>query len=398
MLGRIWNKDEQGKQEQIQSAVTQEQRQTKEVTKDAEVYRVPNVITTEINGKYTINDLFDIMITENISDLHILPEYPPVFRLHGDIIPSDLPCLSSEQAKALIYQSLTKDEIIKFEELGDLDSSYEAKDIARFRINVLKQNNGTGAVFRQIPIDMPTIDDLELPSVLKRFIHYRQGLILVTGPTGSGKSTTLAAIINYANRNRSAKIITIEDPLEFTHTSDKCLIIHRQVGLHARSFADALRAAMREDPDIILIGEMRDLETVSLAVTAADMGILVFATLHTNSAAKTVDRIIDVFPSEKQGQIRSMLSTSLKAVISQTLLKTIDGKSRCCAMEIMLESTGISSLIREGKISLMESLILSGRDQGMQIMDQALKDLVLSGKVSFEEAKERATEPETFLR
>lgn len=391
MLGRmIRGKEEPVKEAQVRTPV-------KEAPQE-ETYVLPDVIETGLTGRYTITDLFDIMITEEISDLHILPEYPPVFRLYGEIIPTDLPPLTADQAKALIYQSISKDEIAKFEELGDLDGSYEAKDIARFRINILKQNNGVGAVFRQIPLDMPTIDDLDLPAVTKRFCHYRQGLILVTGPTGSGKSTTLAAIINYANRNRSAKIITIEDPLEFVHTSDKCLIVHRQVGIHARSFAEALRAAMREDPDIILIGEMRDIETISLAVTAADMGILVFATLHTNSAAKTVDRVIDVFPPEKQTQIRSMLSTSLKAVLSQHLLRRADSRGRVCAMEIMLESTGISSLIREGKISLMESQILSGRDQGMQIMDQALKELVLSGKVAFEVAKDKASDPDNFLR
>ena len=391
MLGRmIRTKEEPVKEVQVKTPV-------KEVPKE-ETYVLPEIIETGLTGRYTITDLFDIMITEEISDLHILPEYPPVFRLYGEIIPTDLPPLTSEQAKALVYQSISKDEIAKFEEMGDLDGSYEAKDIARFRINILKQNNGVGAVFRQIPLDMPTIDDLELPAVTKRFCHYRQGLILVTGPTGSGKSTTLASIINYANRNRSAKIITIEDPLEFVHTSDKCLIVHRQVGIHARSFSEALRAAMREDPDIILIGEMRDIETISLAVTAADMGILVFATLHTNSAAKTVDRVIDVFPPEKQTQIRSMLSTSLKAVLSQHLLRRADTRGRVCAMEIMLESTGISSLIREGKISLMESQILSGREQGMQLMDQALKELVLSGKVSFEVAKEKAGDPDNFLR
>lgn len=391
MLGRmIRTKEEPVKEVQVKTPV-------KEVPKE-ETYVLPEIIETGLTGRYTITDLFDIMITEEISDLHILPEYPPVFRLYGEIIPTDLPPLTSEQAKALVYQSISKDEIAKFEEMGDLDGSYEAKDIARFRINILKQNNGVGAVFRQIPLDMPTIDDLELPAVTKRFCHYRQGLILVTGPTGSGKSTTLASIINYANRNRSAKIITIEDPLEFVHTSDKCLIVHRQVGIHARSFSEALRAAMREDPDIILIGEMRDIETISLAVTAADMGILVFATLHTNSAAKTVDRVIDVFPPEKQTQIRSMLSTSLKAVLSQHLLRRSDTRGRVCAMEIMLESTGISSLIREGKISLMESQILSGREQGMQLMDQALKELVLSGKVSFEVAKEKAGDPDNFLR
>lgn len=391
MLGRmIRGKEEPVKEAQIKTPV-------QEAPKE-DVYVLPDIIETGFTGRYTITDLFDIMITEEISDLHILPEYPPVFRLYGEIIPTDLAPLTPEQAKALIYQSISKDEIAKFEELGDLDGSYEAKDIARFRINILKQNNGVGAVFRQIPLDMPTIDDLDLPAVTKRFCHYRQGLILVTGPTGSGKSTTLAAIINYANRNRSAKIITIEDPLEFVHTSDKCLIVHRQVGIHARSFAEALRAAMREDPDIILIGEMRDIETISLAVTAADMGILVFATLHTNSAAKTVDRVIDVFPPEKQTQIRSMLSTSLKAVLSQHLLRRADGRGRVCAMEIMLESTGISSLIREGKISLMESQILSGREQGMQTMDQSLKELVLSGKVSFEVAKEKASDPDNFLR
>ncbi len=386
----IRTKEEPVKEVQVKTPV-------KEVPKE-ETYVLPEIIETGLTGRYTITDLFDIMITEEISDLHILPEYPPVFRLYGEIIPTDLPPLTSEQAKALVYQSISKDEIAKFEEMGDLDGSYEAKDIARFRINILKQNNGVGAVFRQIPLDMPTIDDLELPAVTKRFCHYRQGLILVTGPTGSGKSTTLASIINYANRNRSAKIITIEDPLEFVHTSDKCLIVHRQVGIHARSFSEALRAAMREDPDIILIGEMRDIETISLAVTAADMGILVFATLHTNSAAKTVDRVIDVFPPEKQTQIRSMLSTSLKAVLSQHLLRRSDTRGRVCAMEIMLESTGISSLIREGKISLMESQILSGREQGMQLMDQALKELVLSGKVSFEVAKEKAGDPDNFLR
>lgn len=355
------------------------------------------VIKTGLRDKdYEINDLFRVMIKTGASDLHLAAESPPYYRLHGKMIKSDLDVLSDERLKVLLNQACNKKQWSRFEMLGDLDFSYDLEGINRFRCNYLKQDVGYGAVFRIIPTKMPTMDELDLPPVLKTIAEYQQGLVIVTGATGSGKSTTLAAIINHINQSRPVKIITIEDPVEFVHQSNESLIVHREVGKDAKSFPSALRAAIREDPNIILIGEMRDLESISLAVTAADMGRLVFATLHTNSAAKSVDRIIDVFPPEQQGQIRSMISVSLKAVIAQILVERIDGKGRCAAIEVMINTSAMGNLIREGKTSQLSSIVVSGRDLGMRSMDQALKELVDQGKISREVAQRRSVSPLEF--
>jgi twitching motility protein PilT len=281
-----------------------------------------------------------------------------------------------------------------FEKAGNLDIAHEIEGLARFRVNLLRQHNGMGAVFRVIPSRIPTVEELNLPPVLKTLAASKRGIIIVTGPTGSGKSTTMAAMINYINQTRHGHIITIEDPIEFTHSSQNCLIDHRQVGHHTRSFAEALKAALREDPDIVLVGEMRDLETIALAITAAEMGVLVFGTLHTNSAAKTIDRIIDVFPSKQQEQVRSQLSQSLKGVVAQQLLKTADGQGRCAAVEVLICNLGLSNLIREGKTNQIGSFIQMGKDEGMISMDDALYALVESGKITPQMAFTRSIEKE----
>ena len=352
-----------------------------------------NVIQTGITGDYHINELFHLMLKIKASDLHLAAGSPPYYRIHGKMRRSDLPNLTNDRVKNLLTQICNKKQWSRFEMLGDLDFSYELEGYTRFRCNYLKQNTGCGGVFRTIPTTMPELEELNLPPVLKEIADYKQGLVIVTGATGSGKSTTLAAMINYINQRKDVSIITIEDPVEFVHTSNKALIEHREVGKDAKSFASALRAAIREDPDIILIGEMRDLETISLAVTAADMGRLVFGTLHTNTAAKSVDRIIDVFPPEQQGQIRSMISVSLKAVVAQILLEKTDGNGRCAAIEVLINTPAMGNLIREGKTSQLSSVILSGRSIGMRTMDESLKELVNAGTITLETAQKRSSVP-----
>jgi twitching motility protein PilT len=285
-----------------------------------------------------------------------------------------------------------------FEITGNLDFSLEIKDLARFRGNFLKQYYGMGAVFRVIPTKVPSIDDMKMPPILKKIALFKRGLVIVTGPTGSGKSTTMAAMINHINQNRNAHIITIEDPLEFTHHNNQCIIDHREIGANAVSFEDAIRSAIREDPDVILVGEMRDLETISLAIKAAEMGILVLGTLHTNSASKTIDRIIDVFPAKEQEQIRAMLSESIKAVIAQQLLKSKDGKGRIAALEVLISSPALSNIIREGKTTLIDGLIQTGKNDGMQTMDDTLAIYVKDGKVKLEDALERMHDTSVLKR
>ena len=355
------------------------------------------IIKTGLNEDYVIDDLFRFMIKSKASDLHLGAGSPPYYRLHGKMIRADLEKLTNDRVKELLQQVCSKKLWSRFEMIGDLDFSYDLEGENRFRCNYLKQSTGYGGVFRIIPTKMPSLDELGLPEVIRDIADYNQGLIIVTGATGSGKSTTLASMINHINEKKEVKIITIEDPVEFVHKSKKALIVHREVGKDAKSFAYALRAAIREDPDIILIGEMRDLETMALAVTAADMGRLVFATLHTNSAAKSIDRIIDVFPPEQQGQIRSMISVSLKGVIAQILLETADGKGRCAAIEVLLNTPAMGNLIREGKTAQLPSVIVSGKSMGMQSMDDALKALVEDGKITVETAQKRATTPLSFI-
>jgi len=324
-------------------------------------------------------DISELLIFSNnqgASDLHISSGEPPMLRIHGDMQKLDMPPLSREEVHTMLYDILSDHQRKIFEETHEIDFSMTLKDIARFRVNAFVQARGESAVFRTIPTKVLTLEQLGLPKTLAEIARNEKGLVLVTGPTGSGKSTTLAAMIDLINNELKGHIITIEDPIEFVHQSKQSLISQRELGPHTHSFANALRAALREDPDIILVGEMRDLETIQLALTAAETGHLVFGTLHTSSAPKTVDRIIDVFPPTQQGQIRAMFSESIQAVITQTLLKRKDGKGRVVALEIMIGTPAIRNLIREAKISQIPSIIQTSQKVGMQTMDQALKELV----------------------
>ncbi len=343
-----------------------------------------------------IDTYFQEMKEQGASDLHMVIGFPPLLRLRGELVPMDYAVLTPESNQDLLFELLTDEQQKYLEEKRDFDMAYEIKDVARFRCNFLYQHRGIGAVFRIIPTEILTMEQLQLPDILKTISTYKRGLVLVTGPTGSGKSTTLAAMIDYINDTRDAHIVTIEDPLEFVHPNKKCLFTQREIGTHAKSFSDALRVASREDPDIILVGEMRDTETISLALTCAELGILVFGTLHTNSASKTVDRIINAFPSEEQEQARTMLSESLKAVVAQQLLRTKDGKGRCAANEVLIGSSALSSSIREGKISQINSLIQTGSAIGMQTMDQHLMQLVKEDRITPQAAYEKAIDKTIF--
>ena len=327
------------------------------------------------------------------SDLHLEAGAPPAVRINGDIKFLEEPPLESSQAEEILLPILSERLAQEFLDTGSVDFSYEVEGMARFRVNFLLQSRGMGGVFRIIPNRIPTLDDLNLPPIVNNIARMDKGLVVVTGPTGSGKSTTLAAIVNHINRTRRKHIITIEDPIEFVHKSDKSMIQQREIGTHARSFSAALRASLRESPDIILLGEMRDLETISEAIRAAETGHLVFGTLHTNSAARTVDRIVDVFPAEEQEQIRQMLSASLKAVIAQQLLRTRDRKGRVAVQEVMLVNFGIAGLIREAKSGMIPSFIHMGAEEGMQSMDTHLIELCKSGwidtKTAFDHCLDR---------
>ncbi|MDY7031515.1 MAG: type IV pilus twitching motility protein PilT [Thermodesulfobacteriota bacterium] len=343
-----------------------------------------------------IDMYFREMKERGASDLHMVIGFPPLFRLCGELVASDHPVLTPESNKEILFEILTHEQQKYLEENRDMDMAFELGDEARFRCNFFYQQRGIGGVFRIIPSDIMTLEDLVLPEILKEIAMFRKGLVLVTGPTGSGKSTTLAAMINYVNETQRAHIITIEDPLEFVHHNKKCIFTQREIGTHARNFSDALRVAIREDPDIILVGEMRDLDTISLALTCAELGILVFGTLHTNSAAKTIDRIINAFPEEQQSQTRTMLSESLQAVVAQQLLNTVDGKGRCAAVEILIGSSALASMIREGKTSQINSYIQTGMARGMQSMDQHLMNLIRKQKITKEEAYSKAIDKSLF--
>lgn len=343
-----------------------------------------------------IDKLFRALKEKKASDLHLSPENPPLMRVCGDLVPLIAQKLTHEQIKALLYGMLTEGERKRFEASHDLDFAYEVRELeSRFRANLFFGRLGISAVFRLIPTKILTVEELGLPSPVLQFCKFKKGLILVTGPTGSGKSTTLAAMIDHINKTEKEHILTVEDPIEFVHLSQKSLVNQREVGRHTRTFASALKAALREDPDIILVGEMRDLETIELAITAAETGHLVFGTLHTSSAAKTVDRIINVFPTNQQEQIRAMLAESLRGVIAQQLLKTMDGK-RAAALEILYVTRAVSNLIREGKTFQIPSVIQTGKRDGMQLMDQALQDLVSEKKVAVEEAHKFAENKDRF--
>jgi len=344
-----------------------------------------------------IDAYFKEMKDRGASDLHMVVGHPPLLRLRGELVPVDQPVLTAESNQNLLFELLSESQKEFVRKKRDLDTAYELEGVGRFRCNFLYQMRGIGAVFRIIPTKILTLEQLNLPNAIKNIANLHHGLVLVTGPTGSGKSTTLAAIIDYINETRDAHIITIEDPLEFIHPNKRCLFTQREIGTHARSFSDALLVASRENPDIILIGEMRDPETISLALTCAELGILVFGTLHTNSAAKTIDRIVNSFPADQQAQTRTMLSESLKAVIAQQLLKTKDGKGRCAANEILIGSPALASMIRDGKISQISSLIQTGTAEGMQTMDQHLMQLIKDGIITKESAYEKAIDKKLFV-
>ncbi len=343
-----------------------------------------------------IDALFKMLQEQGASDLHLSSGNPPIFRLHGEIVRLNFKSLTNEDLKSILFEILTEPQRAQFEEKKDLDFAYAVPGLARFRGNYMMQHRGIAAVFRIIPSKILSADDLHLPEGVRSMTRFKKGMVLVTGPTGSGKSTTLAAMIDLINSTRKEHILTLEDPLEFIHENKLSLMNQRQIGEHTASFTSALRAALREDPDIILVGEMRDLETIQLAMSAAETGHLVFGTLHTNTAAKTIDRIIDVFPPDQQVQIRAMLSESLKGVVCQQLLRTADGKGRVAALEIMLGTSAISNLIREGKTFQIASIIQTAKKDGMQLMDQHLLDLLKSKKISAEEAYRCAIDKKQF--
>lgn len=342
-----------------------------------------------------ITELLAFSAKQGASDLHLSAGLPPMIRVDGDVRRINLPPLEHQEVHALIYEIMNDKQRKDFEEFLETDFSFEVPGVARFRVNAFNQNRGAGAVFRTIPSKVLTMEDLGMSQVFKDISMVPRGLVLVTGPTGSGKSTTLAAMIDYINDNRYDHILTIEDPIEFVHESKKCLINQREVHRDTHGFNEALRSALREDPDIILVGELRDLETIRLALTAAETGHLVFGTLHTTSAAKTIDRVIDVFPAEEKDMVRSMLSESLNAVISQTLLKKVNG-GRVAAHEIMIGTPAIRNLVREGKVAQMYSAIQTGATVGMQTLDQCMQDLVANRSISRDTAKEKAKIPENF--
>jgi twitching motility protein PilT len=343
-----------------------------------------------------IDALFRMMGEQGASDLHLSTGSPPIFRLHGEMTRLNGKTLSHEELKAILYEMLSERQRLDFETRRDLDFAYEIPSFARFRCNLFMQHKGVAAVFRIIPANILTADELNLPDGVRRMTMLKKGLVLVTGPTGSGKSTTLAAMIDLINSSRKEHILTLEDPLEFIHENKQSLLNQRQIGAHSESFATALRAALREDPDVILLGEMRDLETISLAMTAAETGHLVFGTLHTNSAAKTIDRIVDAFPTDGQEQVRTMLSESLKGVVCQQLLRNAEGKGRIAAMEIMVGTPAIANLIREGKTFQIPSIIQTAKKDGMQLMDQNILDMMKMKRVSPEEAYRCAQEKKMF--
>lgn len=320
-----------------------------------------------------------------------------MIRVHGDIRKINLPVLDHAQVRAMIYDIMSDTQRKQYEESLECDFSFEIANLARFRVNAFNHNRGAGAVFRNIPSQIMSLEELNCPAIFKEIADQPRGLCLITGPTGSGKSTTLAAMIDYINSKAYSHILTVEDPIEFVHTPKKSLINQREVGPHTHSFSNALRSALREDPDVILVGELRDLETIRLALTAAETGHMVFATLHTSSAAKTIDRIIDVFPAAEKEMVRSMLSESLRAVISQTLCKTKDEQGRVAAHEIMLATPAIRNLIREAKVPQMYSAIQTGQNVGMQTLDQCLQELVKRNLISVAEAKSKAANKDTIF-
>lgn len=344
-----------------------------------------------------IDTFLKIMHESGASDLHLSAECAPMLRTNGILEKTKHRALSEQEVQVLLYEILSDTQIEAFEKLGELDCAYTLADVARFRINIYRKHPGMAASFRIIPNEIPSLDELGHPDILKTMLANRSGLILVTGPANSGKSTTLAAMTDHLNEHTNNHIITLEDPLEFLHSNKNCLINQRQIGTHSKSFANALRAALREDPNVILVGEMRDIETISLAVTAAEIGLLVLGTLHTSSAAQTISRIVDAFPVDQQPQIRLTLSEVIVGVVSQQLIRRMDGKGRVAALEILVGNHAVAHLIREGKSHQVNNVIMTGKKEGMQLMDSHLKELIDRRVVSPEEAARFATEPETIL-
>lgn len=343
-----------------------------------------------------IDAFFKLMNDQKASDLHLVSGLAPALRINGEMERVKYKELDNDELRSMLYEIAPEDKVKVFEETGDVDFGYEIPGLARYRANFFMQKNGIGAVFREIPSEILTAEQLGLPPVISKLASLPRGLILVTGPTGSGKSTTLAAIIDVANKTRKDHIITVEDPIEFVHKSQSCIVNHREVGLHTQTFSAALRGALREDPDIILVGEMRDLETISLAIEAASTGHLVFGTLHTSSAPKTVDRIIEVFPSSEQAQIRSTLSDGLRAVVAQVLFKRSDKPGRCAALEILIANPAVRNLIRESKTHQIASMIQTGKKYGMQLLDDAIMDLLNKGMISGDDAYLKANDKQKF--
>jgi twitching motility protein PilT len=347
---------------------------------------------------YSIDDLLEQMVARRASDLHISVASPPVVRVRGEVERlEDYDPLTSEETQQLLYRILSSEQQKQLEIKRQLDFSHSVPGLARFRVNVYFQKESVGAAFRMIPDELKTLEELGIPPTLHKLAEQPRGIVLVTGPTGSGKSTTLAALIDEINRNRAEHILTIEDPIEFLHKHKKCIVNQREIGPDATTFAEALRAALRQDPDVILVGEMRDLETISTALTAAETGHLVFGTLHTQSAPSTIDRIIDVFPPEQQEQVRIMIANSLQGVVTQTLLPTADGVGRTPALEVLLPDDAVRNLIRQGKVEQIYSVMQTNTSRGMQTMEQSLADLVQRSIVKLEDALSRSSRPQQLI-